>query len=258
MFNRYGLIGYPLGHSFSKKYFTEKFTNETLDSEYCLFPIESINELCTLVDNDNTLAGLNVTIPYKQKVIEFLDELSDEAFLINAVNTIKIERTGDKPFLKGYNTDASAFESELFDFIGDKVGNALVLGTGGAAAAVAFVLNKHKWSFKFVSRLPKHHNSISYDDIDENLIKNIDLIVNTTPLGMYPNVETAPEIPYQFLTGNHYLFDLVYNPENTQFLIKGMLNGSKCRNGLNMLYKQAELAWDIWNNKKNSYLSQPF
>lgn len=246
MFSRYGLIGYPLSHSFSKKYFTGKFSSLKIDSLYDLFPIESIADLPNLLNEHDDLKGLNVTIPYKRQIIDLLDELSDEARKINAVNTVKISRVNNKIYLKGFNTDAPAFESELIDFTNNTKGNALILGTGGASAAVAFVLEKLDWDFHFVSRKPSNEKTISYDALDDALMQKTKLIVNTTPVGMYPNLDNLPKIPYSGLSGNHFLFDLVYNPELTEFLKKGQMQGAKIRNGLGMLHKQAELAWSIW------------
>lgn len=246
MISRYGLIGYPLSHSFSKKYFTDKFLANDIEAIYELFPLGNIEEFHQLLNQHTDLKGLNVTIPYKKQIIEWLDELSDEARLINAVNTIKISRQNNRFFLKGYNTDAPAFESELLDFAGSTPGNALILGTGGASAAVAFILHKLNWKFRFVSRNPLQNNVISYQSIDEDLIRHTKLIINTTPVGMHPKQDAFPDLPYHTLTDMNLLFDLVYNPELTSFLKKGQLQGTKTRNGLGMLYKQAELAWSIW------------
>ena len=230
MSSRYGLIGYPLSHSFSKKYFTDKFLSLNIDAIYELFPIESIAEFPGLLNKQSNLKGLNITIPYKKQVIHLLDDLSDEARMINAVNTVRITRQNNKLYLKGYNTDAPAFESDLLDFIGGAPGNALILGTGGASAAVAFVLEKLNWNFRFVSRKPVNEKMISYDSLDDDLIQRTKLIVNTTPVGMYPNLNTSPDIPYIGLSNNHFLFDLVYNPELTEFLKKGQMQGANIRN----------------------------
>lgn len=246
MISRYGLIGYPLSHSFSKKYFTDKFCQNDIEAIYDLFPIANISEFHHLLDQHNDLKGLNVTIPYKKQIMELLDELSDEAHSIKAVNTIKILKEQNRIYLKGYNTDAPAFESELLDFAGNTPGKALILGTGGASAAVAFVLSKLNWEFKFVSRNPIQNDTIGYQSIDEELIRQTKLIINTTPLGMHPNMDSSPDLPYYALTSKNLLFDLVYNPELTSFLKKGQLQGAKTRNGLSMLHKQAELAWNIW------------
>jgi shikimate dehydrogenase len=249
MNDKFGLIGFPLGHSFSKKYFTDKFTREGIAASYELFPLQDINELKSLVLKQPGLKGLNVTIPHKQVVIKLLDEVSGEVVTIKAVNTISIKTVNGKMVLKGWNTDAPAFESELIEFAGNKPSTALVLGTGGAAAAVKFVLNKLGWHYKSVSRTPMNHDEISYDELLDDLINSTRLIVNTTPLGMFPDVDSAPPIPYSQLTDNHYLFDLVYNPVETKFMSLGKSNGAKVINGLGMLHKQAELAWEIWQSE---------
>lgn len=249
MNDKFGLIGFPLGHSFSEKYFTNKFTLESIDASYQLFPLQEISDLKNLLKNQPGLKGLNVTIPYKQAVISMLDNISEEASNINAVNTISISNVNDKKILKGWNTDAPAFKSELLNFCGDKPASALVLGTGGAAAAVIYVLEKLGWHYKSVSRIPENDREISYDEITVNVINNAKLIVNTTPLGMMPNIDSAPPIPYSLLTKDHYLFDLVYNPIETKFMSLGKLQNAKVLNGLGMLYKQAELAWQIWQSE---------
>lgn len=249
MKKKYGLIGHPLGHSFSQKYFTDKFNSHNIDASYDLFPLESISELDELLKLHDGLCGFNVTIPYKQQIISKLDSLSESAASINAVNTVKVLITSDGgQHLKGFNTDAPAFEYELVNFVPDYINTALVLGTGGASAAVAFILAKLGWDFKFVSRNPAGNNCIHYSDIDKQLMSKISLIVNTTPLGMYPEIDNYPDIPYHLLTEKHFLFDLVYNPECTAFLQKGRSRGSQIKNGKGMLYKQADLAWDIWQS----------
>ncbi len=250
MTNRYGLIGFPLGHSFSKKYFTNKFLNQSIEAVYDLFPLEDVSQLHTILKEFPDLRGLNVTIPHKQKVIPLLDSISGEAAKINAVNTIRVSRVNGKPFLEGYNTDAPAFEAELLEFT-DGIENkavefALILGTGGASAAVAYVLDKLEWEYQFVSRNANKNNTITYADLSESIVSRSKLIINCTPLGMHPDIETLPQIPYSAVTPEHYLFDLVYNPELTAFLIKGKQQGAHTQNGLGMLHRQAELAWDIW------------
>ncbi len=246
----FGLIGYPLAHSFSKKYFNQKFEIEGMtDCHYDLFPLKNIEELPELVKKHHNLKGLNVTIPYKEAVLNFLEDIGLEAKRIGAVNTIKIE----KGVLSGHNTDVFGFEHSLRNFLKlpgtedqKPFLKALLLGTGGAAKAVAHVFKKLGIEFLVVSRHPGKAD-LTYDDLDEGLIKNHLLIVNSTPLGMSPIVEKCPAIPYDFLTNSHFLFDLVYNPEKTLFLKKGALRGSRTRNGLEMLYLQAEKAWSVWN-----------
>lgn len=244
MIKSYGLIGYPLSHSFSKKYFTEKFERESIkDHFYELFPIESIRDLPSIISAHSTLAGLNVTIPYKEQVIDYLDSCSPVVEEIGACNCIRI--IDGK--LKGYNTDVIGFSRSLEPKLKASHKKALVLGTGGAAKAVHYALKQKGIDFLQVSR-KKSDLSISYEDITEQLIKEYTLIINTTPLGMYPDVDKAPDIPYQFLGTEHYLFDLVYNPPTTKFLSEGKKHGAEIENGADMLVIQAEASWDIWND----------
>lgn len=237
----YGLIGYPLGHSFSQKYFTEKFGNEGIDALYKNFPIEDITQLPALLDKYPQLSGFNVTIPYKEKVMQYLDEVSGEAIEIGAVNCVKI--TDGK--LIGYNTDAFGFESSLLEFLGDPSPKALILGSGGASKAVRYVLKRLGVSYLIVSRNAQP-GQIPYPDIDEKLLAEYHLIINTTPLGTYPEVDSAPSLPYECLSESHLLYDLVYNPAETKFMRLGGERGAKMMNGWNMLIGQAERAWEIW------------
>lgn len=241
---KFGLIGYPLSHSFSKQYFSEKFEKEGIkECEYELYPIESISDLPRLIkDIGKELVGLNCTIPYKQAVIAYLDVLSDEANAIQAVNTI-LFRNGKK---YGYNTDIPGFESTLKDFIPVDLKNALVLGTGGASKAVVYVLQKLEFNFKIVSRTLSK-DTLRYDDLNNDIIAAHSLIINTTPLGMYPHIYTTPDINYKAINSSHYLYDLVYNPAKTLFLQHGEAQGAHIINGLPMLIGQAEAAWKIWN-----------
>lgn len=247
----YGLTGFPLGHSFSKKYFSEKFANESVNAEYNLFPLADIRDLKQLIKSEPLLQGLNVTIPYKKAVVEYLDSISPEAQAIGAVNTIGIQRHGDQIHLKGWNTDAPAFESEILDFAGIQAGNALVLGNGGAANAACFVLKKLGWEIRQVVRrhASEFENSILYSHIGKEIMDDTRLIVNATPVGMFPETQGIPEIPVEFLSSRHFIFDMVYNPEVTRLMEAGNQRGAKIRNGLGMLYKQADLAWDIWKGK---------
>lgn len=238
----YGLIGYPLGHSFSKKYFTEKFEQQALDCRFENFPIEHIDLLPEIIEQHPNLEGLCVTIPYKEKVLPFLDEISPEVEAINACNSIKI--TNKK--LSGYNTDAIGFEQSLMHQLQPHHTNALILGTGGAAKAVEFVLKKLGISYTIVSRTARE-NIISYDSISRDLVKNTPLIINASPVGTFPNSNTYPLLPYEAITDRHYLFDLVYNPEKTIFLTKGKEKGAAIQNGFDMLINQAEASWKIWN-----------
>lgn len=241
----YGLIGYPLSHSFSKRFFTEKFDKEAISHSFFeLFPIENIEYFLSILKSHPNLRGLNVTIPYKEAIISYLNKLDESARSVGAVNCIKIENG----ILIGYNTDVFGFERSLLEFFEAQRASptqALVLGTGGAAKAVAFVLQKLNILFKTVSREPGKAD-LTYNQLDT--LNDFPLIVNTTPLGMAPNVETFPDIPYYCLSGQHLLFDLVYNPDQTLFLQKGALQGAATQNGLPMLHYQAEKAWEIWNN----------
>ncbi len=240
----YGLIGYPLGHSYSKKYFEEKFAREKIkDSAYRLLELPDIKQFPDLLKRLPNLRGLNVTIPHKQTIIPFLSELDPAAAKIGAVNTIKVNPDGK---LTGYNTDWLGFRNSLLNFIPDFSSlTALILGTGGSSKAVAFTLDELKIPYRFVSREPKP-GQLSYFDLSCPIIQASQLIINTTPAGMYPNIEKCPDLPYDALTPDHYLFDLVYNPEETLFLKKGKEAGGKTRNGLEMLELQAEEAWGIW------------
>ncbi|MFN3405577.1 MAG: shikimate dehydrogenase family protein [Cytophagaceae bacterium] len=241
----FGLIGYPLTHSFSKKYFTEKFQKEGIkDAAYELFEIKEASEVKSIIAAHPDLNGLNVTIPHKEAVIPFLDALDPAAEKIGAVNVIRI-RNGKTT---GFNSDFYGFKSSLEKFLPEDYSNfkALVLGTGGAAKAVKAALDNLKIPYLTVSRT-KGARLITYDQLDKSMIDEYKLIVNTSPLGMYPKTESFPEIPYQYISSGHYLFDLVYNPENTTFMKKGTEKGARTKNGLEMLYLQAEKAWEIWD-----------
>lgn len=244
-----GLIGFPLSHSFSQKYFTQKFAELGLtDWQYNLFPIENLENFPTLILQNPDLVGLNVTIPHKVEIINYLDELDKGAEAVGAVNTIKISiYTNGKKCLKGYNTDVYGFEMSLKPLLKPHHKKALILGTGGASKAVKFVLDKLEIESQFVSRNPSA-NQLSYISLNEKILQEHFLIINTTPLGMYPNLDSCPEIPYQYLTKNHLVYDLVYNPEETLFLQKAKAQGAQTKNGLEMLHQQAEKAWEIWNN----------
>lgn len=244
---KFGLIGYPLSHSFSKKFFTEKFQKEQIDGcEYELYPIENITLFAPLVVDDPELLGINVTIPYKVQVLPFLDEMDEAAREIGAVNCISIQRNGTERRLKGYNTDAYGFEESLKPMLEDHHRKALVFGDGGAAKAVKYVLNKLGISFLVVTRKPTA-DSILYDAVDEALLQEYTVLVNTTPLGMSPQTDTYPDIPYQYLSDKHVAYDLVYNPEVTYFLKQVADKGGKTKNGLEMLHLQAIRSWEIWN-----------
>jgi shikimate dehydrogenase len=249
-----GLIGYPLGHSFSKKYFTEKFDNQGIsaDWQYDLFSIDSIQKLPEILrGGKNKLVGLNVTIPYKTAVLPFLDAIDAEAEAIGAVNCIKIswEKNKERPHLTGYNTDVFGFEKSLLNLLGGSVPKGLkglILGTGGAAKAVAYVLTKHKIEFKYVSRTGSG-DILSYNDLDKNIIETHRLIVNSTPLGMAPNTEGVSPLPFEFIGNQHFILDLIYNPEKTRLMMLAEARGAKVKNGLEMLVEQAEQGWRIFN-----------
>jgi shikimate dehydrogenase len=242
---RYGLIGYPLSHSFSQKYFTEKFQREGITGcVYDNFPLASIDEFAALIQQQTDLHGLNVTIPYKEKVIPFLTAQSEVVRTIGACNCIRI----DNGELTGHNTDVVGFEESLRPLLQPHHKKALVLGTGGAAKAVHYVLNKLGIDFYEVSRTPATIRQLSYQQVDEAVIKEHEVIINTSPLGMYPNINECPPLPYQALTAKHYLFDLVYNPAKTLFLQKGEEQGAAIKNGHDMLIIQAEESWRIWNS----------
>lgn len=246
----YGLIGFPLIHSFSEKYFFEKFRIEKIkDCEYKLFQVQNIKELTELIKDNPSIEGLNVTIPYKQTVIPYLDELDEVASKIKAVNTIKIFRGEKKIKLKGFNTDAWGFKQSLELLLQPLHTHALILGTGGAAKSVRYVLSQLGTRFIFVSRSPRNILSISYDGVTEKTIQQHKLIINTTPLGMFPDIESFPAIDYESITPNHLLFDLIYNPAETLFLKKGKEKGAQIKNGLEMLHLQADKAWEIWQDR---------
>lgn len=240
---KYGLIGFPLTHSFSKKYFTEKFERESIvDHAYELFPIQDISALPGVLTAVPELKGLNVTIPYKEQVIAFLDEQSAVVREIQACNCIRIIEGK----LIGYNTDVIGFEKTLDRKLSQRHNRALVLGTGGAAKAVHYVLRNKGIEFLEVSRTPKD-GCLTYADVSEEILLTHTLIINTTPLGMYPQVDESPALPYDKLTNQHYLYDLVYNPAKTKFLMEGERRGALIENGADMLVIQAEASWDIWN-----------
>ena len=247
----YGLIGYPLQHSFSSKFFNEKFQREGIDAEYLNFEIEHIFDLRRILVFNPHLKGLNVTIPYKEAVITFLDDISPEAREIGAVNVIKIERSFGNTYgykLTGYNTDYIGFKNSIQPFIlPEQHRKALVLGTGGASKAVCKALETLGIDWTYVSRNAKV-GTLTYDTLTPEIISEYKVIVNTTPLGTFPNVDDCPNIPYSSLTPQHLLYDLVYNPTETTFLKKGKQMGATIKNGAEMLELQALAAWEIWNN----------
>ncbi len=244
----YGLLGKSLGYSYSPKIFNEKFLKNGIKAEYRLFEMDNLDNLKQFVDDNKNLVGFNVTVPYKQSVVSHIDKLSSEARVTGSVNVVKVFRKKDGFTLKGYNTDAYAFEKTLKPLLeGRAYTRALILGTGGTAHTVAFVLRKLGIYFYFVSRKPVKIESLRYSWLDDEIMKTSNLIINTTPLGTYPNIDEYPEIPYELLTKEHILYDMVYNPEETAFLKKGKEHGATTKNGLEMLYLQAERSWKIWN-----------
>ena len=244
---KYGLIGFPLTHSFSKRYFTEKFETENIDSSYDNFEIDNISKLPEIIKNNPELIGFNVTIPYKEQVIPFLDDLNEAAKEIGAVNTVKIVRNGSGIHLKGFNTDTFGFETSLKPLLKTHHKKALILGTGGASKALKYVLKNLGIEFVSASIEELKENEIRYEEIDKEMMHERLLIINATPLGTYPKVETYPNIPYLYITEKHLLFDLVYNPEISAFLRKGIDMGAATKNGYEMLLLQAEKSYQIWN-----------
>jgi shikimate dehydrogenase len=239
----YGLIGKNIEYSFSRKHFTEKFSSEPfLDCEYVNFDIETIEQFTAVIAQNPSLKGLNVTIPYKQAVIPYLDKISKKAAEIGAVNVIRLTKKGK---LKGYNSDCYGFKKTLKPLLKDYHKKALILGTGGAAQAVAFALKELNIQYTFVSRTTVD-NAIGYERINATSFDNYQIIINCSPIGTSPNVDEYPEIPYQFFTKKHLAFDLIYNPAETVFLKKAKENGAITKNGLDMLIYQAEKSWEIW------------
>lgn len=245
---KYGLVGYPLGHSFSKNFFNEKFQSENIDATYVNFEIPSIEEFPKIIQANPNLAGLNVTIPYKEQVIPYLDELDKDAAAIGAVNVIKpIHDSKGKTKLIGYNSDIIGFTRSIEPLLEPYHQKALILGTGGASKAVCHGLKQLGLEVCFVSRTPRNASTIAYTDLTPEVMNEYKVIVNCTPVGMYPNADKYPDIPYQDLTPKHLLYDLLYNPDTTLFMKKGAENGAIVKNGLEMLLLQAFGAWEIWN-----------
>jgi len=248
---RYGLIGFPLKHSFSKDYFNSKFMSEGIDAEYVNFEITSITELKSIIQNNPDLNGLNVTIPYKEQVIPFLDKLSDNARLIGAVNVIRFKRKKKKVKLIGHNSDIVGFKLSIEPLLKPHHQRALILGTGGSAKAIFYGLQQLGLEATYVSRRKSSQQILTYSELSQETIENHSVIVNCTPVGMWPRVDECPAIPYQWLNSNHLLYDLLYNPNETQFMKKGEKQGATVKNGLEMLLLQAFESWKIWNKEKN-------
>lgn len=245
----FGLIGYPLTHSFSAKYFNDKFKQEAIEARYLNFEISDIHQINNIIDHHPTLKGLNVTIPYKEQVIPFLDDISPAAEAIGAVNVITIERDNgsSKPKLVGHNTDYLGFKHSIEPHITASHRKALVLGTGGASKAVGYALTQLGIEWIYVSRSKGNNETLTYNDLNQEVLSDYTVIINASPVGTYPNVNEAPNIPYNTLTSQHLLYDLVYNPAETLFLKKGSDLGAVVKNGAEMLTLQALAAWDIWN-----------
>ncbi len=241
---KYGLIGKNIGYSFSKKYFSEKFERENIPASYENFDLQNIGQFPEIILKHKTLKGLNVTIPFKEKIIPYLDWLSQDAEEIGAVNTIKIGTDGK---LSGFNTDHFGFEKVLETLLPLERKTALILGTGGASKAIQFVLKMKGFEFKTVSR-DENLGELTYQNLSREIIKSHFLIINCTPLGTFPNIVAFPDIPYKYLNSNHFLLDLIYNPLETKFLKLGKANGTSTANGLEMLKNQAEKSWEIWNS----------
>lgn len=242
--HKLGLLGRNISYSFSKGYFSKKFETESLPYVYENFDLERISEFNSVLQNNPELIGFNVTIPYKEQIIPLLNTLDDTAKEIGAVNTVKVQKDGT---LKGYNTDYYGFQASLQPFLKAQHKTALILGTGGASKAVAYALKNLGISFEFVSRTPRENVKFIYKDLTEDIIKEHTVIINCTPLGTHPNVNQCPDIPYDGLTPEHLVYDLIYNPEQTKFLTCGDIKNAITVNGSKMLELQAEKAWEIWN-----------
>lgn len=245
----YGLIGYPLGHSFSIGYHNQRFADEGIDAKYVNFEIPSIDELQEVLSSNPNLKGLNVTIPYKEKVMQFLDYISPEARAIGAVNVIKVEHNGNDIVLKGYNSDVIGFTQSIEPMLEECHKKALVLGTGGASKAISYGLRSLGLETVYVSRYEKA-DTVQYDSITPDVVKEYNVIVNCTPLGMYPKVDECPKLPYEAMDENNILYDLIYNPDETLFMKRGKQYGAQVKNGLEMLLLQAFASWDFWTKEK--------
>ncbi len=246
--DKYGLIGYPLVHSFSISFFNEKFQNEGIDATYENFEIPSIEGFPEILDSNPDLCGLNVTIPYKEKVIGLLDSLSKEAQEIGAVNVIKVSHKGNKTILKGYNSDVIGFTKSIEPLLGRFHKKALILGTGGASKAIEYGLKSLGLEAIKVSR-SERPGTLQYTQITAETIKEYNVIINCTPCGMYPHADECPDLPYEAMNNRTLLYDLIYNPDETLFMKKGKARGAIVKNGLEMLLLQAYASWDFWNSK---------
>jgi len=245
----YGLIGYPLGHSFSISYFNEKFANENIDAQYVNFEISTIERLPEIVASQPTLRGLNVTIPYKEKVIGYLDDLSSDARAIGAVNVIKVVHDGQSTRLIGYNSDVIGFTKSIQPLLERFHKKALILGTGGASKAINHGLRSLGLETMFVSRTKKT-GMLTYEEVTPDTVREYNVIVNCTPVGMHPRIDEYPALPYDAMDSHNLLYDLIYNPDETMFMNKGKAHGAVVKNGLEMLLLQAFSSWEFWQSKR--------
>ena len=242
----YGLIGHPLGHSFSKNYFTDKFENEGIEARYLNFDIESIDTLIDVIATNPNLRGFNITLPYKEKIIPFLDEITKEAREIGAVNVVKVIRRGNHIKLKGFNSDLQGFVKSITPLIRPHHKKALILGTGGASKAIQYGLTNILGIDSVLVSRYNRPGTVTYSDIDAEAVKEYEVIVNCTPIGMYPNIKDYPPLPYESMSSNNVLYDLIYNPDTTTFMNLGKASGAIVKNGLEMLLLQAHASWNIW------------
>lgn len=244
--DKYGIIGHPLGHSFSPGFFNEKFRNENIDAVYEMFDLPQIEAVIEVLASNPELRGLNVTIPYKQKIMHYLDELSDEARAIGAVNVVRISHDNGKVHMKGYNSDVIGFTRSIEPLLEKYHKKALILGTGGASKAVEYGLGKLGLETVKVSRYERP-DTIQYEKVTADIVKEYNVIVNCTPVGMYPDTEECPQLPYEAMDSHTLLYDLIYNPDETLFMKRGRQNGAVTKNGLEMLLLQAYASWEFWN-----------
>ena len=246
--DKYGLIGYPLGHSFSISYFNEKFQNEGIDAVYENFEIPQIENLVEVLNVNPELKGLNVTIPYKEKVLNYLDNVSPEARAIGAVNVIKVDHNGNDIILTGYNSDVIGFTKSIEPMLQRYHKKALILGTGGASKAINYGLKSLGLETVYVSRYERP-GTICYKDITPEVVKEYNVIINCTPVGMFPKTDQCPDLPYEAMDNHTILYDLIYNPDETLFMNRGKQYGATVKNGLEMLLLQAFASWDFWNKE---------
>ena len=246
--DKYGLIGYPLGHSFSRDFFNEKFRNEGIDAEYVNFEIPDISRFPEILTENPDLRGLNVTIPYKEKIISYMDTLSEEARQIGAVNVVRVSKRKGQTYLKGFNSDVIGFTRSIEPLLEPKHKKALILGTGGASKAIRYGLEQLGLEYRLVSRTPRE-GVWSYNQLTPETMQEYTVIVNCTPVGMYPHPDACPPLPYEAIGHDHLLYDLVYNPEETLFLRKGRGQGAITKNGLEMLLLQAYAGWEFWHSE---------